>query len=136
MNEEKPCVNPIGEQRKSALKHYHEVSGAANHWSGFVEAAIKAYNPPTTEQPITIGFFFHEITKRGEYEYVVRTSAPLSSSIPSIIEYIKDKVPPTPPYSCIPEVGESKSSTDTENNLQTKYNQEKLWKEVIIIINK
>lgn len=40
-----PCINPIEEQRKEALRHYEEVSSAALHWSGFVEAAIKAYNP-------------------------------------------------------------------------------------------
>ncbi len=45
MNTDSPSINPIEEQRKEALKHYREVSSAANHWSGFVQAAIEAYNP-------------------------------------------------------------------------------------------
>jgi hypothetical protein len=43
--EEMPAVTPIEEQRASALKHYKEASDAICHWSGFVEAAIKAYKP-------------------------------------------------------------------------------------------
>jgi hypothetical protein len=43
--------NPIESQREEALKHYQEVSSKAHHWSGFVEAAIKAYNP--TASPVS-----------------------------------------------------------------------------------
>ena len=49
MNENKTYKNPIEEQRKEALKHYEEVSSQCHHWSSFVEAAIKAYNPPVSE---------------------------------------------------------------------------------------
>lgn len=45
---DQPCKNPIENQRAQALKHYEEASSAICHWSGFVENAIKAYNP---EQP-------------------------------------------------------------------------------------
>jgi hypothetical protein len=42
--------NPIEAQREAALRHYDEVSSLACHWSSFVEAAIKAYNPsPNTD---------------------------------------------------------------------------------------
>ncbi len=42
-----PKVNPIEDQRKEALRHYEEISSQAHYWSGFVVAAIKAYNPST-----------------------------------------------------------------------------------------
>ena len=45
MPENKTCKVPFEEQREAALKHYQEVSSVACHWSSFVEAAIKAYNP-------------------------------------------------------------------------------------------
>jgi hypothetical protein len=44
-NENQTALNPIEDQRAAALKHYQEASAAIHHWSGFVEAAIKAYNP-------------------------------------------------------------------------------------------
>lgn len=47
--EEQACINPIEEQRASALKHYEEASAAIHHWSSFVDAAIKAYNPQFTQ---------------------------------------------------------------------------------------
>lgn len=42
-------INPIEEQRAEALRHYEEVSSQCCHWSSFVEAAIKAYNPSVSE---------------------------------------------------------------------------------------
>lgn len=38
-------INPIEDQREEALKHYEEASLAIHHWSSFVVAAIRAYNP-------------------------------------------------------------------------------------------
>lgn len=54
-NEEQACENPIEDQRAAALKHYEEVSSQACHWSGFVEAAIKAYNPSPTPGQVKTG---------------------------------------------------------------------------------
>ena len=51
---EQAAINPIESQREEALKHYQEVSSAAHHWSSFVEAAIKAYNPPEPPQGKTM----------------------------------------------------------------------------------
>lgn len=48
------AINPIESQREEALRHYQRASEAIHHWSGFVEAAIKAYNPtplPSTSIP-------------------------------------------------------------------------------------
>jgi len=53
MNDNKTYINSIEDQRKEALRHYEEASKAVCYWSGFVEAAIKAYNPPTKENSIT-----------------------------------------------------------------------------------
>lgn len=41
---------PLEDLRQSALKHYEEASSAIHHWSSFVEAAIKAYNPEWQKQ--------------------------------------------------------------------------------------
>jgi len=51
--QEKTFKNPIEEQRKAALEHYEQVSRAANHWSSFVESAIKAYNPESCPPPVS-----------------------------------------------------------------------------------
>lgn len=45
MNEDKVYKTPLEDLRKSALKHYEEVSSAACHWNSFVVSAIKAYSP-------------------------------------------------------------------------------------------
>ena len=52
-SQEKTFKNPIEEQRKAALEHYEQVSRAANHWSSFVESAIKAYNPESCPPPVS-----------------------------------------------------------------------------------
>lgn len=47
--------NPIEEQRKSALEHYNDLATRCSHWSGFVEAAIKAYNPKPISPQSSVG---------------------------------------------------------------------------------
>jgi len=42
-------INPIDEQRESALQHYEDLAMQGHHWSSFVVAAIKAYNPQALE---------------------------------------------------------------------------------------
>lgn len=50
-----PCINPIEDIRQAALKHYAEASASICHWMGFVEDAIKNYNPaPQKTQPSSI----------------------------------------------------------------------------------
>lgn len=51
--QEKTFKNPIEEQRKAALEHYEQASRAANHWSSFVESAIKAYSPESCPPPVS-----------------------------------------------------------------------------------
>lgn len=46
--EEESKITPLEEQRREALEHYNKASVAVHHWSSFVEAAIKAYNPTPT----------------------------------------------------------------------------------------
>lgn len=50
---EQPLQNPIEDQRKAALEHYQEASRYMNHWSSFVENAIKAYNPEVATVKLT-----------------------------------------------------------------------------------
>jgi len=52
-SQEKTFKNPIEEQRKAALEHYEQASRAANHWSSFVESAIKAYSPESCPPPVS-----------------------------------------------------------------------------------
>ena len=49
---EQPVKTPLEDLRNSALEHYREASTAIHHWSGFVEAAIKAYNPEPSTPPV------------------------------------------------------------------------------------
>ena len=57
--QEKTFKNPIEEQRKAALEHYEQVSRAANHWSSFVESAIKAYSPESCPPPVSAEVVSH-----------------------------------------------------------------------------
>lgn len=49
--EDEPLPNqtPLEELRQRALEHYREASNAIMHWSSFVEAAIKTYNPKNSD---------------------------------------------------------------------------------------
>ena len=49
---EMPCKTPLEDLRQSALEHYAEASRAINHWSGFVEEAIKNYDPEKTQRNV------------------------------------------------------------------------------------
>lgn len=40
-----PMVNPIEDRRKAALEHYKKLCEGHCLWNGFVETAIKYYNP-------------------------------------------------------------------------------------------
>ena len=58
-SQEKTFKNPIEEQRKAALEHYEQASRAANHWSSFVESAIKAYSPESCPPPVSAEVVSH-----------------------------------------------------------------------------
>ncbi len=45
------AINPLEDQRKSALEHYKDISSRCHHWSGFVERAIKEWQP-ISQQPV------------------------------------------------------------------------------------
>lgn len=72
--QDKPCVNPIEDKRREALRHYEEAARIANHWSSFVRDAILAYNPipeqaKPTEQPKSAEEILLKIAKKSGYDY-------------------------------------------------------------------
>lgn len=75
------CINPIEDQRKSALEHYRQISSETCNWSGFVEAAIIAYNPTPTLSS-------KELEEWVEKESMVRFPVSL---VPEIGGQIKDE---------------------------------------------
>jgi hypothetical protein len=48
--EENTCLTPLEDLRKVAREHYWECSFKTSHWSGFVAAAIEAYDPDKITQ--------------------------------------------------------------------------------------